>query len=132
MSDNSLTEEDTLEMVVTDGIQFLESITRHYGPEQGIEVWNKLGEAFGDEIKGRVFFTMLTGEHSCRVWFRDPGCNSRIDVIKAIRGATGLSLKEAKALSDAALQQRVAVKTTSRSASRELVRDLRDVGCIIG
>lgn len=37
--------QDDLDSMVFDGIQFLESITRFYGPELGMEVWNKMGEA---------------------------------------------------------------------------------------
>jgi hypothetical protein len=48
--------DDTLSYVITDGIRFLQSLTQHYGAERGMEVWEKLGEVMGPEIKGQVFF----------------------------------------------------------------------------
>lgn len=44
-----------LSEVIIDGIRFLESIARHYGPEKSIDIWDKMGEAMGQDIKGQVF-----------------------------------------------------------------------------
>jgi hypothetical protein len=122
---------DELDSVVFDGIRFLESITRHYGPEKGMAVWNKMGEAFGDEVKGRVFFAMLTGDSIGRVRFSSTNSHQAVWAIKAIRTATGCGLKEAKDLFDAAKSKTQNIDINSPDQRRELIKCLRDAGCSV-
>ena len=122
---------DPIDEVVFDGIRFLESLTRYYGPEKGMEVWNKLGEAVGDEIKGKVFFSMLTGESSNRVRIQAGTCNQAVAAIKAIRTATGYGLKEAKDAWDLSKYQVVTLDNVQREQKRTLVRDLRQLGMVV-
>lgn len=122
---------EELDSVVLDGIRFLESITRCYGPERGMAVWDKMAEAFGEDIKGRVFFAMLTGDTVGRVRFSSSECRQAVWVIKALRQATGMGLKEAKDLYDLSKTKTVAVNVDSPSERRELARCLRDAGCLL-
>ena len=117
-----------LDEVVFDGIRFLESLTRYYGAEKGMEVWNKMGEAMGDEVKGAVFFSLLTGESSSRVRVQAGTCNQAVAAIKAIRAATGYGLKEAKDAWDLSKHQVVTLDVRDRDDKRILVRDLRALG----
>ena len=119
-----------MDEVVFDGIRFLESITRHYGPEKGIEVWDKMGEAFGDDIKGRVFFSMLTGESSNRVRVQQGTCIHAVSAIKAIRIGTGLGLKEAKDAYDLSAIKIVTLDV-AHEEKRGMVKTLRDIGMIV-
>lgn len=123
--------QDELDSVVFDGIRFLESITRYYGAERGMEVWNKMGEAFGDEVKGKIFFAMLTGDSVGRVRFTSTNATQAVWAIKAIRAATGFSLKEAKDLYDLGKTKTVAVDVKTPNERRELVKCLRDAGCSV-
>jgi ribosomal protein L7/L12 len=122
---------DELDSVVFDGIRFLESITRYYGAERGMAAWEKMGEAFGEEIKGRVFFAMLTGDSVGRVRFTSVNCSQAVWAIKAIRAATGYGLKEAKDLFDLAKIKTVAVDVKTPNERRELIKCLRDAGCSV-
>ena len=122
---------DDLDSVVFDGIRFLESITRYYGAERGMEVWNKMGEAFGDEVKGKIFFAMLTGDSVGRVRFTSANATQAVWVIKAIRAATGFGLKEAKDLYDLGKVKTVAVDVKTPDQRRELIKCLRDAGCVV-
>lgn len=122
---------DPIDEVVFDGIRFLESITRHYGPEKGMAVWDKMGEAFGEDIKGRVFFSMLTGESSNRVRIQAGTCTEAVAAIKAIRGGTGYGLKEAKDAWDLSKYQTVVLDNVQRDAKREMVRTLRNLGMVV-
>lgn len=117
-----------LDEVVFDGIRFLESLTRYYGAEKGMEVWNKLGEAMGDEVKGAVFFSLLTGESSSRVRVQAGTCTQAVAAIKAIRAATGYGLKEAKDAWDLSKTQTVTLDVRDRDERCILVRDLRALG----
>jgi ribosomal protein L7/L12 len=96
-----------------------------------MEVWNAMGEAMGKEIKGQVFFKMLTGETGTIVRFtagqaHDNG--NAVPVIKAIRVATGLGLKEAKDMWDESKIKSVSIRLNATDA-RILSRELRTLGC---
>lgn len=121
---------ESFEEVVFDGIRFLESLTRHYGAEKGMEVWEKLGEAVGDEVKGKVFFSMITGESSNRIRIQRGTCTEAVAAIKAIRSGTGLGLKEAKDLWDLS-QIKTVVLELHYEEKRGTVRDLRNLGMIV-
>lgn len=126
---------DDYEFVVADGIRFLESITRHYGYERGIEVWEKMGEAMGTELKGSIFFKLLTREGTGgRVYIERGTCNNAVWAIKAIRNGTGLGLKDAKDVWD-----QCCIKTTmvdcghaSPAVVREMVKTMREIGIWVG
>lgn len=121
---------NTMDEVVFDGIRFLESLTRHYGPEKGMAVWDKLGEAVGDEVKGKVFFSMLTGESSNRIRIQKGSCTQAVAAIKAIRMATDMGLKEAKDTWDLCGVKMVTLDVV-REEKRDAVRNLRALGMIV-
>lgn len=125
---------DTLEQVVYDGVKFLQSLTEHYGADRGMEIWESMGQILGKEVKGRVFFAMLTGETSGRVRFTiesAPGSYNpnAVACIKAIRTATGFGLKEAKDLYDNSRNKSVQLDCITPEHSRKLAKELRDLGC---
>lgn len=122
---------DDLDSVVHDGIRFLESITRHYGPEKGIELWDKMAEVFGKEVKGKIFFAMLTGETTSRVQFTTGASHQPVWAIKAIKVATGCGLQEAKDLYDMGKIKTVSVDVKTAEDRRELIKCLRDAGCLV-
>ena len=123
-------DKDTLEQCLFDGVRFLESLTRHYGADRGMEVWEAMGDAMGRGIKGKIFFAMLTGQSGSRVRMsRSGSVTTPVAVIKAIRVATGMSLKEAKDLWDCtASQSSVNVDCKDLAAARELRAELRANG----
>jgi ribosomal protein L7/L12 len=122
--------DDTLSYVITDGIRFLQSLTQHYGAERGMEVWEKLGEVMGPEIKGQVFFSMLTGETPTQVRIRAGSCTEAVAAIKAIRNATKMGLKEAKDVWDLSKTHEVLLKNVQREIRSEFVHTLRNLGMI--
>jgi ribosomal protein L7/L12 len=122
--------DQALEEVVFDGIRFLESLTRYYGAEKGMAVWNKLGEAVGDEVKGKVFFSMLTGESSNRIRIQKGSCTQAVAAIKAIRMATSMGLKEAKDAWDLS-GMKVVTLDVAHEEKRDAVRNLRNLGMIV-
>lgn len=117
-----------MDEVIFDGIRFMESIARHYGAERSIEVWNKMGEAFGDEVKGQVFFAMLTGVSSDRIRISRGTCKEAVAVIKAIRLATGMGLKEAKDAWDLTAIKTVTIDGVQRELRRDFIREIRSLG----
>ena len=123
-------EDPIFESVVYDGIRFLESLTRYYGSQKGMEVWNAMGESMGKEVKGKIFFAMLTGQTSGRLRFAAGTCTQAVPVIKTIRSATGLGLKEAKDIWDASRITPQVIEI-SPDGARDLSKSLRELGCIV-
>ena len=125
---------DTMDAVVRDGVRFLESLTLHYGNDEGLRIWDGIGEVVGTEVKGQIFFAMLTGRMSgARVGFsQSPASDGyAVSVIKAIRGATGMGLKEAKDAWDLASTKRSYVDCLDNDRARALTTALRGFGCIV-
>ena len=126
-------QDKTMDMVIRDGIRFMESLTRHYGSDRGQEIWEGIGEIVGKEVKGKIFFAMITGETiTDRVFFNVGTADTRgnaVPVIKAIRTYTGLGLKEAKDQWDNSKFGRGVVQCASYDNARELITNLRILGC---
>jgi ribosomal protein L7/L12 len=129
---NQPTQEDGLGQVVYDGVRFLQSLTQHYGTEKGMEFWEALGSVMGKDVKGRVFFAMLTGETTGRIRFTIDGTGynpNAVATIKAIRTATDWGLKEAKDLYDGSKNKVVHVDCLTHEHGRVLAKELKDLGC---
>ena len=90
--------------IISSGISFLRSITLAYGSETGMELWDTIATTLDPDIKGAIFFSMLTGESGSRITIRDydhaPQGGNKVAIIKAIREVTGLGLKDAKDQAD--------------------------------
>jgi ribosomal protein L7/L12 len=121
-------EDEKFDEVIFDGIRFLESLTRYYGAERGMEVWEKLGEVVGKDVQGQVFLAILTGESSNRVRVSRGTCTEAVAAIKAIRLATNMGLKEAKDTWDLTLIKTVTLDNVQRDVKKEFIRDLRNIG----
>lgn len=124
------------DVLISDGIRFLESLSNYYGAERAMEVWSALGPAVGDDVKGRVFMTMLSGNgNSMRLELSRPAApytgpthNIAVPVIKTIRAATGLSLKEAKDLWDTTAVHSVTLTCLSRQHARDARQEFIKLG----
>lgn len=114
--------------IIFDGIRFMESLSRCYGAERAIEVWNCMGETLGQDIKQQVFFAMLTGETSNRMRVSRGTCTEAVAAIRAMRVATGMGLKEAKDLWDLTAVKTVTIDGVQRDLRGEFVREIRRLG----
>ena len=98
---------EQLERIIPAGIDFIRTITQELGAEKGMEFWEELSRCLGDDVKGRIFFEMITGNESgTKVTFggvKQLYCTGgyKIHGIKCIRNACNLGLKEAKDIMDA-------------------------------
>jgi hypothetical protein len=93
------TQSDLLES----GMMFMKSITDAYGADTGMQLWDTIASTLDPEIKGQIFFRMLTGDGPNHLTLTNSNArslNQFIPFIKCIRMATGLGLKEAKDIAD--------------------------------
>ena len=123
-------------ILISDSIRFLESLGNYYGVERAMEVWKELGPTVGDDVKGQVFMTMLSGNgNSMRLELSRPAMpysgpmhTIAVPVIKAIRTATGLGLKEAKDLWDTTAEHGVWLTCMSREHARSAKKEFINLG----
>ena len=91
------------EDIIQSGINFMRSITEAYGTDEGMKLWDTIASTLDPDVKGQIFFAMLTGEYNniITITGHNPGAD-RVRMIKTIRNVDkrGLGLKEAKDMSD--------------------------------
>ena len=93
--------EEHKDAVIANGLHFMRSITEAYGADEGMRLWETIAGTLDPDVKGQIFFAMLTGTHNNKIVLRRVGPNTdRVARIKEIRNWTGLGLKEAKDASD--------------------------------
>lgn len=118
-----------MDAIVSDGIAFIRSITNAYGSEEGMKLWETIADTLDPNIKGKIFFAMLTGGHDDRVTMSSIGNGAnKIACIKYIRQYTGYGLVEAKnAYESVAFGQAVTLKVDPKQR-RAFINDLRANG----
>lgn len=128
------TEDMLMDQLISDGIQFVKSLTDYYGPEKGMEVWNAMGESMGQTVHRKVFMAMLMGQSTMTVRFMAGDVRNRgnfVAAIKCVRTYTGFGLKEAKDTMDSAETVTQSIKVNDSRAAVDFRRELRNLGCMV-
>ena len=89
----------TTRPIVIRTMALLRELTKQYGSQQSMEIWEKLSDILPDEdLKMEVFKLMLAGgRYGTNIELRWWNTNyKKVPAIKAIRMVSGLGLKEAK------------------------------------
>lgn len=115
--------------IIQSGINFMRSITEAYGTEEGMKLWDNITSTLDPDVKGEIFFALLTGEYNTVISIGSYALGSnKISMIKAIRSVSGLGLKEAKELCDS-LATGTLVKITCDPKKRQKnLQELRSAG----
>jgi ribosomal protein L7/L12 len=122
---------DTLEEVVNDGVIFVRSLTKHYGADKAMEVWEAMNVALGEEVKGRVFFKMIEGSSASEVKFSIGNIRTNgsvISAIKLVREYTGYSLRDSKDAIDNSEYTISTVIISDYRTRRDFIKKLRELG----
>ena len=85
--------------IISNGLHFVRAITDAYGADRGMALWEQIASVLDPNIKGEMFFAMLTGAYNDQIKLRgvtNGGSSNAISCIKEIRQWTGMGLKEAK------------------------------------
>lgn len=95
------------QQIIPAALYFLRALTSTLGSDVGMEVWNQINATMGNDIKGKVFFAMMTGQVGTEIIIRGLKLKTigqarpdKIDIIKCIRAISGMSLKSAKDVAD--------------------------------
>lgn len=89
--------------IISNGLHFMRSITEAYGAEKGMELWEQIASVLDPEVKGQIFFALITGTYNDRVELKGLGhiaISNAVACIKEIRQWSGLGLKESKDMYD--------------------------------
>lgn len=121
--------------VITNGLHFMRSITEAYGADEGLKLWETIASTLDPDVKGQIFFAMITGEYNNRITIRGYHMGSnKVALIKAVRAVDcrGPGLKEAKDLVDAIEHsgQNQIIEVTPTEYARG-VKELRNAGFIV-
>lgn len=115
--------------IIQSGINFIRSITESYGADEGMKLWDTIASTLDPDVKGQIFFAMLTGEFNDRITLGSfSNGSNRIAMIKAIRIVTGLGLKEAKDLSDETVSGKTVTIHCIPSKRQAALVELRNAG----
>lgn len=86
--------------IVMSSIVFIRSITKAYGPEEGMNLWSRIADVLDPDIKGEVFKAMLLGEFNTYIKLRGIDESfKKLEFIRLIRNITQIGLKEAMEIS---------------------------------
>ena len=115
--------------IIQCGINFLRSITVAYGTDEGMKLWETITETMDPDVKGSIFFAMLTGEYNDRITLTTTAFGSnRVSQIKAIRNITGMGLKEAKDLNDECFNGKTIQLKCDPKKRQAAITELRNAG----
>lgn len=117
--------------VIQSGISFMRSITEAYGSDEGMKLWDTIASTLDPDIKGQIFFAMITGEYTTGISISStvPGAN-KVALIKALRSVDSrmLGLKEAKDMVDL-LSSNNTIKVEFDPQQRNIaLQELRNAG----
>lgn len=127
------------EKLIDASISFLTVITEIYGQEKGIEIWDIISDKVDDNLKGEVFFALISGRHLKRDEVLMTGVShtsyqvNRVAIIRAIRESdvTKLSLKEAKDIADNLVASQPYTLSVDPLMRPAIVQNLRNLGITV-
>lgn len=116
--------------VISAGMHFMRAITEAYGAEEGMRLWDAIANTLDPNVKGEIFFAMITGEYNDRIHVKQIG-HDRVATIKAFRthDKRRLGLKEAKDLSDLCQMGKVITLEIEPRHRVQIERELLAIGC---
>lgn len=116
--------------IISAGMHFMRAITEAYGVDDGMRLWDTIASTLDPDVKGEIFFAMITGDYNDRIHVRQIG-HDRVAVIKAFRNhdKRRLGLKEAKDLSDLCQSGKVITLEIEPKHRIQIERELMAIGC---
>lgn len=124
--------EQDKEHVLNSSIEFIRAITKIYGSEEGMKMWETISNTIDPEIKGKVFFKLLVGDYSGDITitnFNNP--YHKVSFIRVLRtyDTRNLGLKEAKDMCELLMDKQTQIKIQCKQDQRDLVlREFRSLG----
>lgn len=99
-----ISENDKYDLIWS-SINFMETISKIYGPDRGMELWSSIADNIDPELKALIFMHMLTGQHNSSKFLVRNGSKrieNRVELVRCVRAydSRKLGLIEAKDIVD--------------------------------
>lgn len=121
------------EMLISSSIDFLRTITKVYGSEEGMKMWETISNAIDPDIKGKVFFKLLVGDHEQTITIGSYlHYSNKVSFIRCIReyDIRRLGLKEAKDLCEMLWDKNSVIQIQVKPERRnQALAELKSLGC---
>lgn len=116
--------------IIGAGLHFMRAITEAYGADEGMRLWDNIASTLDPDLKGEIFFAMITGAYTDRIHVSKIG-HDRVATIKAFRtfDKRRLGLKEAKDLSDLCQMGKVITLEIEPRNRVQIEKELLSIGC---
>lgn len=119
--------------LVFNSLNFVQSITKNYGAEQGMAMWDTIANTIDRRLKLEVFKAMMNinqSEGYIRIIDAHPSAD-KIKLIKTLRQYTGYGLKEAKDDIEDLRKGMTLEVTVPYHEHRQAVQDFQTAGFIL-
>lgn len=122
--------------LVSASLGLIRVVTEVWGSEKGMALWDTMASTISTDLKGDLFFGMITGKYSFNgVTFKNPDptamSNHFVSMIKAVRTATGWGLKDAKDFCDTVRAGETRTIEVSGREREILISTMRDLGITV-
>lgn len=120
--------------IIASGLRFMRDITEAYGSEEGLALWEKIASVLDPDVKGQIFFAMITGEYNTRITIRGTQRYAdKVTLIKTIRNVDkrGIGFKEAKDMVELAVDGQNQIVEVEPTIYVSAVRELTNSGFIV-
>lgn len=116
--------------IINAGVYFIRSITEAYGADEGIKLWEGIADTLDPDLKGEIFFAMVTGDYADSIHVAQIG-HDRVATIRAFRAhdTRRLGLKEAKELSDLCQAGQTITLQVNPRHRAQIEKELVAMGC---
>jgi hypothetical protein len=127
--------EDYKDEIIAAGINFMNAVTRAYGTDEGLKLYDTIMASVDPDIKGQIFFSLITGIHGSSIILKGTqyGIGTLVQRIQAIKEVSDLSLLDAKeyAESVARAEPKSIPYHPSRMNLNAALKTLREVGFVV-
>lgn len=118
-------------------ITFIETISRIYGSDKGIELWSTIADTIDPDLKSQVFLQLLTGAYqSPKITVRNPilgPVDKKVEVVRCIRNydKRRLGLKEAVDIANKLSNGGQVVLEVAPDLNKEFKEELRKLNLVV-
>lgn len=119
--------------LITSATLFIKTLTELQGPERGMELWDRIAEVIDPNIKGKIFFSLLTNNFGTLV-FHIPA--NKIDEVRAnklaavrcLKNYAGFSLRESVDLINDLIAGKCVKISVNPQCTTQVLNELRLYG----
>ena len=118
--------------LIASSIDFITAITENFGADRGIDLWEKISEVLDPDLKGEIFFAMLTRNFGNITLSGSKNLDivviKKVEIVRTIRSFTKLNLKEAIQLLDQLILGKSITLECDPLMTNQFMKELRLLG----